>query len=229
MGTRSMRHFACAASLAIAGTCAQAADITSWAVGPAFTGAGGFNGVLTNGSLVAAVDFGSAAVMRTVDPGGLNITFSVVDPAFFSGYIFATGTPTSGDAGWDAVIGDADWNSPGDLTVNSFLTGLTPGAGYQLQLFAADSRSCCSARTSRFGDGHGNYSGFVVQGSATSIVATFVATATTQALEFDTSSNAPILNAYVLREVAPVPEPGTLALMLCGLLGTAAVSRRRPD
>ena len=60
-------------------------------------------------------------------------------------------------------------------------------------------------------------------------LATFVATATTQALEFDTSSNAPILNAYVLREVAPVPEPGTLALMLCGLLGTAAVSRRRPD
>jgi len=229
MGTRSMRSLACAASLAIAGTCAQAADITSWAIGPAFTGAGGINGILTNGSLVAAVDFGSGAVTRTVDPGGLNITFGVADPAYFNGYIFATSTPASGDAGWDAVIGDADWNSPGDLTVDTFLTGLTPGAGYQLQLFAADDRSCCSARTSRFGDGNGNFSAFVVQGSGTSIVATFVADATTQALAFDTSSNAPILNAYVLREIAPVPEPGTLALMLCGLLGTAAVSRRRPD
>lgn len=229
MNTHLIGRFASAASLAIAGTCAQAAAITSWAVGPAFTGAGGFNGILTNGTLVTAVDFGSGAVTRTVDPGGLNITFSVVDPAFFGGYIFATSTPASGDAGWDAVIGDADWNSSGDLTVDAFLTGLTPGAGYQLQLFAADSRSCCSARTSRFGDGNGNFSAFVVQGSGTSIVATFVADATTQALQFDTSSNAPILNAYVLREIAPVPEPGTLALMLSGLLGAAALSRRRPD
>ena len=219
---------ACALALLGASGLAQAANI-SWSTGPGFGGANGFEAILTNGALVQAVDFGGGPATRTVDPGGANITFTVVDPAFFFGFIFGAGSAGSTDTGWNAVINDADFNNPGDISVPNFLTGLTVGSTYQLQLFASDTRGCCSARQSRFGDGNGNFSEFVVQGSLTSIVGSFVADATSQAVEFDTTSNAPILNAYVLRNLtpAPVPLPAGLGLMVAGVATLGGVLGRR--
>ncbi len=219
------RVAALAVSLMGAASAVQAADI-SWAVGPSFNGASGFQAILTNGTLVDAVDIGSGAVSRTVDPGGLNVTFRVVDPSFLAGFIFDAGSPNSTDAGWNAVIDDADWNGAGDHTVANFLTGLSVGETYQLQLFASDSRGCCNGRTSRFGDGNAHFSATVVQGSFTSLVGTFVADASSQALEFDTSSNAPILNAYVLRQTSAVPLPAAW-LMLLPAAAIATTRRRR--
>jgi hypothetical protein len=194
-----------------------AADI-SWSTGPAFGGANGHQAILTNGTLVEAVDIDTSGGSVVVDPTGLNITFTKLDPSFLGGYIFdAVDAAGSTDAGWNSVVRSADWNAGSDITVPSFLSGLTPGAGYQLQLFAADTRGCCGSRQSRFGDGNGNFSAFVVQNSLTSVVGTFVADGGTQALDFDTSSNAPILNAYVLRQVSAVPEPASVALLLAGL------------
>lgn len=205
-----------AGALTLAAGAANAADI-SWTIGPTFGGVDGHQAILTNGTLVEAVDIGTSGGIVVVDPSGLNITFTRLDPVYLGGYIFdAVDAPGSSDDGWNAVVRSADWTSA-NFTAESFLSGLTPGNSYQLQLFAADTRGCCAARESRFGDGNGNFSDSVVQGSLTSVVGTFVADGSTQALAFDTNSNSPILNAYVLREVAVVPEPASMALMLAGL------------
>lgn len=52
----------------------SAADI-SWSTGPTFNGPNGHLGILTNGSLVEAINLaGAPGALLTVDPSGLNIT-----------------------------------------------------------------------------------------------------------------------------------------------------------
>jgi hypothetical protein len=78
---------------------------------------------------------------------------------------------------------------------------LTPGREYQIQLFASDARGCCSTRTQFFTDGAGNNSPTFTQGTFTSIVGTFTADASFQNIGISASSNAPILDAFVVRDV----------------------------
>lgn len=175
-----------------------------------------------------AVDIGPSGSTVVVDPTGLNITFQQVNPAYLGQSPYdAVADAGSTDAGWNTVIRTTDYHFP-DITSVVVLTGLTPGAGYQLQLFVGDTRGCCSSREQRIGDGNGHWSSFISQGALTSLVGTFTADGATQTLSFDANpDNSPILNAYVLRQVTAVPEPANLMLMLAGLGALGVRLRRR--
>lgn len=218
-------------ALGLAAGTTHAAQIT-WTTGPSYGGANGHLGILTNGTLVEAIDLGGSGAPITVDPSGLNLTFTRVDSPLFA-LSFADsgfGTPNNiGDAGWKAVIDTAEY-SGGIVSAPTFLSGLTVGQTYQVQFFSGRSYPGLQGRLLKYGDGLGNFSPEVSMGQNLfiSMVGTFVADAATQHIVFQENTGLPTLNAYVLRDVtAPIPEPGTWALMLAGLAVTARLVRRR--
>jgi hypothetical protein len=223
------RAAAAAALIAAAALPASAANI-SWTLGPTFGGPLGHQGILTNGSLVQAVNLvgQGAAGSTVVDPTGLNLSFTNANTVPFD-QVFQDPANGIGDAGWAKVIQSFEWKSASDVDAPSFLSGLVVGTTYQAQFFFARSNLCCTARTQRFGDGNGNFSASVRMDAFQSVVGTFVADASTQRIVFDDSSNNPVLSAYVLRDLtaAPIPEPGTWALMLAGLGAVGFTARRR--
>lgn len=213
----------------LAASAAQAANI-NWSIGPSFGGANGHQGILTNGSLVEAVNLtGAAGAAMVVDPLGLNISFTTVNhPAFNTSFI----DPPNGigDAAWSQIVSRFEWTSNADVSAPAFLSHLSVGHTYQVQFFAGRSHGCCGNRSQTFGDGNGNFSAPIqfTPGSFVSVVGSFVADAATQHIVFDDSSNNPLLSAYVLRDITvSVPEPGTWALLLAGLASMAGVARRR--
>lgn len=201
----------------------------AWSVGPAFGGPTGFQGILTNGSLVAAVNLGES-VPLTVDPTGINITFTPIEHIAFPELVYPSGSPGSTDAAWNSIIDSTQWTF-GNFTVPGFLTGLSVGRSYQVQFFASDTRTCCSARTSTFSNGFEPPSAPVAQGTFTSVVGTFIADDIAQTIAFATSSHHPILSAYVLRDLTPsgIPEPSSLVLLGSALAAAVVYAKRRAD
>jgi hypothetical protein len=202
---------------------AVAAEIT-WALGPTFGGALGHQGILTNGTVVQAINLtGFASGTTVVDPGGLNLTFTHVNSPWF-GSNFTDPANGIGDAGWASIVRSFEWVGGSDVDAATFLTGLTPGLAYQVQFFAGRSFNCCANRSQTFGDGEGNVSPAISHAPLAfqSVVGTFVADAATQRIVFDDNTNNPTLSAYVLLNVTPIPEPGSWALMALGLAGLAA-------
>jgi PEP-CTERM motif len=196
-----------------------------WTVGPAYDGFSGFNAIQTNGTLVAAIDIASSGSL-TVDPGGLNITFLAAGNPL-GGFTFDGGDPGSTDANWNTIVNSADFCGCGTKLFPNFLSGLTIGNTYQIQLFANDSRGCCSARSQYYDDGLGNNSPIVVQGSFLSTMGVFTADASSQAINFNLvpgnpgDPNALVLSAYVLRDITSqsgVPEPSTALMVGLGLV-----------
>ena len=161
----------------------------------------------------------------------MNITFTPEDK--LGGPFITSGSPGSNDSAWNTIINEVDFNTFNG-TFNNFFTDLTVGQTYQVQLFASDARKGFNipTRTQFFHDGLGNQSSTFLQSSFTSIIGTFTADATTQSLGILASSNNPILNAYVLRDITPtenttsVPEP-TSTLALLGVVGTGLLANRK--
>ena len=223
---RRLAALACLVLLPSVGS--QAADIT-WSVGPSFGGADGHLGILTNGTLVAAVHTGgSTGPLEVVDPGGTALAFTPIDSSSFSG-AYVDPANGIGDPVWSAIVAHLEWQPGSDVSAEGFLSGLTPGHNYQVQLFAGRSHTCCASRSQSFGDGNGHFSESISFAplSFVSIVGTFVADGATQTIVFDDSTNNPVLSAYVLRDV---PEPGVAGqwAALAGLVTAAGVARRRP-
>lgn len=222
MGAQHFRQSVVAAVVALGWSTVASAAMIQWSPGPNYNGPNGFSAIQTNGFLVEAVNLGDGG-QRTVDPGGLNITFQPADK--LNSVFFNSGNPGTNDAEFNAIIDRTDFNSA-NVTVNDFLSGLTPGRDYQVQLFASDSRACCANRASVFGDGQGNQTGPVTQGSFTSVLGFFTADAATQALRLEASpGNNPVLSAYVLLDVSPTPPPAPASVVV----GQAIQNRAAQD
>ncbi len=116
----SLRPLIGLTALLLLTSAAQAASI-AWATGPSYDGPNGFEGILTNGSLVAAYDL-ATATPQTVDPTGINLTFTPIDHPAFTAFIFSSGSPGSTDVAWNSIVDSTEWTS-GDFTAPNFLTG----------------------------------------------------------------------------------------------------------
>ncbi|MEW5789665.1 MAG: PEP-CTERM sorting domain-containing protein [Pseudomonadota bacterium] len=207
---------------------ARAATI-EWSLGPSFNGATGYEGILTNGTLVEAVDLvGATGGSLTVDPLGINLTFSMVNSPFFNSNWASAGFGGSTDSAWGNILNTFEWHQGSDVAGTGFLGGLVAGHTYQVQFFAARS-DCCGTRTLSFSNGIDVATVTIEYDDYVSVVGTFVADASSQTISFDDSTNNPLLNAYVLRDISPVPEPQTWTMLLAGLLTVAGVAAwRRP-
>lgn len=116
-----------------------------------------------------------------------------------------------------------DGPNPKVLTLNN----LTVGQLYQIQLFTADERGCCGARTQLWSDSAtlsaGNETSTFALNTSPFDIGTFTAGATSETLYgHGVGQSQTNLNAYVLRAV---PEPS--ATLLAALAGLALLRRRR--
>ena len=109
---------------------------------------------------------------------------------------------------------------------------MNPGDTYQLEYWANDGRSGVNARTETL-IGGGNTSAVLDEGSGTGgtgvgqfILGTFVADSTgEESLTIDGPS--PIITLLQIRDITPVPEPSTFALLGGGLCMMLAGFRRK--
>lgn len=175
------------------------------------------NSIDTNGTLVSAINATGGSDSPTVNVGGENITFTAsnIGPANTNtGTFFTGGGGTTGDTNLNTVLNSHSYRGGGSWSLQ--LTGLTPGADYQIQLIGAgDTRGCCSSRNQRGGDGESpeNVSGDFSRSGVGSVIGTFTAGGTTQTINVLPGNNNgvdPGLSAYILRSVAPpTPQPPT--------------------
>ena len=189
------------------------------------------NSIDTNGTLVTAVNATNDGNGPTVSVGGENINFtaSAIGPSNTStGSFFTGGGGSTGNTQLDTVLNSHSYSGGGGWSLQ--LTGLAPGADYQIQLIGAgDTRGCCSARNQRGGDGESpeNVSGDFSRSGVGSVIGTFTAGGTTQTINILSGLNNgvdPGLSAYLLRSVAPpTPQaPTDLALSNADLAPNSA-------
>lgn len=192
----------------------NAATIT-WSVGSSFFGPTGHLTRSTAGSFVSGFNY-----------GGPDLTIG--------GDLWTSSTFGFGAFNTEVAAGTADSTFNSMLTTAAFtessfppvftLTGLTIGRSYLLQVFVADTRSCCSSRVQNFGGIQ------IVQGAGLVVEGTFVADAIQQNWSTN-GSPATVLNGVQLRELplptngGEVPEPTTFAL-LGGSLAVLLLRRR---
>ena len=168
--------------------------------------------VSTAGVLVGAMNVGVGSTARTIN----GITFAVDSGAVgsplalgsatvqFSFGIphgdFLVETTVGGNAEYAAALDDARYDDPPTATSGTVtLGGLVAGRAYEVQLWIADSRGCCNARTR-------TVDGVTTNANGPQIArGTFTANASTQTITIAgvTGSYGPQLNLLQLRDVSP--------------------------
>lgn len=163
-------------------------------------------GISMSGTLAQALVFGAADVPVTI--GSQTITFTHTEGN--TGTFFTTLGDTTGNTSLDNLLNNHAANpDPWRHT----LSGLTPGATYQIQVIAgADRRAGISTRTQKIGDGVGHYTGNLSRSGPGYAIGTFTASAAgTQIIDLkpgDTNGIDPALTAIIVRQV----DTSTLAL-----------------
>lgn len=163
-------------------------------------------GISMNGTLAQALVFGAADVPVTI--GSQTITFTHIEGN--TGTFFTTLGDTTGNTSLDNLLNN---HQATGSSWRHTLSGLTPGATYQIQVIAgADRRAGISTRTQKIGDGVGHLTGSLTRSGPGYAIGTFTASAAgTQfidALPGDTNGIEPAITAIIVREV----DLSTLAL-----------------
>lgn len=220
----------------------QATAIT-WGTPTAITTA---DATLTQpGTVVEAAYTGSAPIAVTLT-GGQVITF---ESASLNGIpsgaaVNVTGDPAAEIGGFAGDTGNASFNNVlttfcggptrRDITVNN----LVAGRQYTVQLFALDDRNGTTqgwqASYADTADYSGNNSAVISMGDNKYVMGTFTATGTSvtlyeQCLTWFGAVNATYaqFGSVVVRDITPIPEPGTLVFCGTGLLGLLAYAWRK--
>ncbi|MCW1887431.1 hypothetical protein OKA04_22030 [Luteolibacter flavescens] len=159
------------------------------------------------GTLAQAWVFGSAGVDVTI--GSTTINFASVSGN--TGTFFTANGDTTGNASLDNLLNNHAASE--GIAWQYMLTGLTPGATYQVQVIAgADRRAGISTRTQKIGDGVGHFTGNLARSGPGYAIGTFTASAeATQIISVvpgDINPVDPAITAIILREV----DLSTLAL-----------------
>lgn len=175
----------------------------------------------TTGALLdgQAQNLGSTTV-QTKDTGHGTIAFAA-DATSGTGYnrLGGAGGPHFNSA--DDLLNSADWGltTAGTLV----LSGLTSGQDYLVQLLSVDNRGANAGKTLSVDSGPS-----VTYCSSTGgywlFTGTFTADAGTQTIGLLNSTGNPQVNAY---QVRVIPEPGTIALLVAGLVGLLCYAWRK--
>lgn len=142
------------------------------------------------------------------------------------------GASTNDDA-LEFLMQSIRWSNRGAI-FNIALSNLTIGDSYSLQLLFSE--KCCNRGFDIFVDGQlikDNFSANALQGSLASTTVGafarygFTATSSTLGISFGgvdntRGDNNPILNAFTLENVTPVPEPSTIAILALSMIGLGA-------
>ncbi|MES2709886.1 MAG: discoidin domain-containing protein [Verrucomicrobiota bacterium] len=147
----------------------------------------------------------------TANVAGFLASDLTAGPAAGNGSFF---TGTTDDTDLTALLDSQSYKIGDPATVTLTLQELTPGSIYQLQLIVgADDRSCCSGRTYEPDNGMGVFdTGKTLQrGQHHSILGTFAANGTTQAIQFRSLNGAggnsdPAISALILHETGTVTD-----------------------
>ena len=216
---------------------AFAADL-SWASPTAITSAE--QALFSVDQIQYAVSWGGTAQTVTL-AGGETVDFTAgsidgsgligVTGAFGMTGPYEAGYSGTSNSGFNAVLNGFAFDGTHTIT----LTGLTIGKSYSIQLFSIDNRDCCGPRWQTFGDQNGHVSNAYLHSDDAYVVGSFVADGTTQTLIGDAellpfcSGYNPCtnLNAAVLRDTSPAPEPASWAMFIGGFGLVGGAMRRK--
>jgi predicted peptidase len=214
------RKLALLAGVLGAAVVAQGAVMTSWSAATTVTST---TDISLEGTQVYGGSWGSTE--QTVNVSGEDIVFqdfAINGTAGGDAYTSSTAeydgaldwyTGDTGSTAFNTVMDSLCFRTAGSGNTRLYLTNLTIGQEYQIQLFASDDRNFANRNKTqlyRAVDGAPTSETFA-RDPATSVIGTFTADAVTQNIDvYAISDTETILNAMNLRAI---PEPATLGLI----------------